>query len=179
MEPLAAPPRLSRAAAVAVVVTLIAVGCRGADRDDALDDAAEILVDDRPEATAEVERDFAPALNVDLARMTRTESGLYYEDVAIGEGAVAEVGRHVEVHYRGWLPDGSRLESSYESNEPIDFVLGTGEVISGWEEGLLGMREGGRRRLVIPPSLGYGRDGLGMIPPYATLVFETELVRVQ
>jgi FKBP-type peptidyl-prolyl cis-trans isomerase len=82
------------------------------------------------------------------------------------------------VHYTGWLADGTRFDTSADRG-PFEFVLGTGAVIPGWEEGLVGMRTGGRRRLVIPPALAYGRDGYGVIPPYATLVFETHMVEVR
>jgi FKBP-type peptidyl-prolyl cis-trans isomerase FkpA len=166
-------------ALAAVVLVPLLASCRELNPDADLEDVPVEPVDDRPEATTDVDTEYAASLDVDLARMTRAESGLYYEDVTIGTGTVAELGRHVEVHYRGWLSDGTAFDSSYERNEPIDFVLGTGAVIPGWEEGIVGMREGGRRRLVIPPALAYGRDGAGEIPPYATLVFETELVQVQ
>ena len=154
-------------------------GCRDAGRDQDLADIDPIPVDDRPEAGTDVDRDFAAELGIDLDAMTRTASGLYILDLEPGTGATAEVGRHVEVHYTGWLTDGTQFDSSRGRDITLDFVLGTGAVISGWEEGIAGMREGGRRRLVIPPALAYGRDGYGVIPPYATLVFETELVQVQ
>jgi FKBP-type peptidyl-prolyl cis-trans isomerase FkpA len=167
--------------AVLTIVTIAAVpaGCRDANRGAVPDTFDEIPVDDRPEASSEVDREYAPDLNVDLNAMTRTESGLYIQDIEVGDGPPAEIGRMVEVHYTGWLADGTRFDSSYERNQTYDFVLGTGAVIAGWEEGIAGMRAGGRRRLVIPPSLAYGRDGYGVIPPYATLVFDTELVAVQ
>lgn len=121
---------------------------------------------------------FAPSLGVDLSRMTRTASGLYLEDLVVGDGAVAEPGRRVWVAYTGWLVDGRQFDSSV-GREPIDFVLGSGYVIKGWDEGLQGMRVGGSRRLVIPSHLAYGKQKYGIIPAYATLVFEVVLTKVE
>jgi FKBP-type peptidyl-prolyl cis-trans isomerase FkpA len=156
---------------------LLAAGCRDVDRDDVPEQLA--APPGEPTGTREVATDYAPGLEVDLERMRVTTSGLYVEDIEVGTGALATVGRHVEVHYTGWLPDGTRFDSSRDRDDPFSFVLGTGAVIPGWEEGISGMREGGRRRLVIPSALAYGRDGYGVIPQNATLVFETELVAVQ
>ena len=109
-----------------------------------------------------------------------SDSGLKYEDLAEGEGPVAEPGQQVTVHYTGWLEDGTRFDSSHDRNEPFRFPLGKGRVIRGWDEGVAGMKVGGKRRLVIPPHLGYGAQGAGgVIPPNATLVFEVELLDVQ
>lgn len=110
-------------------------------------------------------------------------SGLQYEDVTIGEGAEARAGVHVSVHYTGWLYEngkaGRKFDSSKDRNEPFSFPLGAGHVIKGWDEGVAGMRVGGKRRLVIPAELGYGARGAGgVIPPNATLVFEVELLGV-
>lgn len=108
-----------------------------------------------------------------------TESGLLIEDIVIGEGDVAEVGQYVSVHYTGWLTDGKKFDSSLDRNNPFDFGLGRREVIAGWDEGVQGMRVGGKRKLTIPPQLGYGARGAGgVIPPNATLVFEVELLGV-
>lgn len=124
------------------------------------------------------EEEFAPSLGVDLSKMTRTESGLYLEDLTVGDGEEAEPGRRVWVAYTGWLVDGQQFDSSV-GRELFDFVLGTGEVIKGWDEGLQGMRVGGSRRLIIPSHLAYGKRRAGIIPPHATLVFEVLLVRVE
>jgi len=106
-----------------------------------------------------------------------TASGLNYEDLRVGEGATARFGSDVLVHYTGWLASGAKFDSSRDRNEPFGFALGQGNVIAGWEEGVAGMRVGGRRKLVIPPDLGYGAWGAGdVIPPDATLVFEVELL---
>ncbi len=109
-----------------------------------------------------------------------TDSGLKYEDLVVGDGATAETGQQVVVHYTGWLTDGRKFDSSVDRNQPFDFALGRGMVISGWDEGVTGMRVGGRRRLTIPPQLGYGAQGAGgVIPPNATLVFEVELLETR
>lgn len=124
--------------------------------------------------------DYAPGLQVELDAMTRTASGLYYRDLAEGTGEPAQRGEHVVVHYTGWLPNGQQFDSSRERDEPFDFTLGAGQVITGWDEGVAGMREGGRRQLVIPPDLAYGDRGAGfVIPPRSTLVFDVELLEVR
>ena len=101
------------------------------------------------------------------------------EDLVIGTGEAAEAGMDVVVHYVGRLEDGTQFDSSRARNEPLDFPLGEGQMIKGWEQGLPGMKVGGTRRLTIPPELAYGQQGLaGVIPPHATLVFEVELLEV-
>jgi FKBP-type peptidyl-prolyl cis-trans isomerase FkpA len=108
-----------------------------------------------------------------------TSSGLVIEDLVLGEGAEAAQGKRVTVHYTGWLTDGSKFDSSVDRNDPFDFPLGRGHVIPGWDEGVAGMKVGGKRKLTIPPHLGYGPYGAGgVIPPNATLVFEVELLAV-
>jgi FKBP-type peptidyl-prolyl cis-trans isomerase len=122
--------------------------------------------------------EFAPELNVDLDAMTRTESGLYYRDLVVGDGPTAEAGQTVVVHYTGWLPDGTMFDTSRDGPDPLAVQIGVGRVIAGWDEGVPGMKVGGRRQLVIPPHLGYGSQGAGggVIPPDATLVFDIELL---
>lgn len=105
--------------------------------------------------------------------MTRRASGLYVQDLVMGNGAVSTRGRTVVVRYTGWLPDGRRFDSG-----EITVSLGTNKTIPAWEEGLLGMRVGGKRRLVVPPNLGYGSRGAGEIPPNAVLVFEMEMTSI-
>jgi FKBP-type peptidyl-prolyl cis-trans isomerase FkpA len=108
-----------------------------------------------------------------------TDSGLKYADLVAGQGDLAESGKRVKVHYTGWLSDGTRFDSSHDRDQPFSFLLGKGQVIRGWEEGVEGMAVGGRRKLTIPPQLGYGSSGAGgVIPPNATLVFEVELLDV-
>jgi len=115
---------------------------------------------------------------------TTTASGLQYYDLTLGSGAEAVEGDYVSVHYSGWLqnPDGTEgelFDSSVERNEPFEFPLGAGHVIKGWDEGVQGMKVGGKRRLIIPSSLGYGSRGAGgVIPPDATLIFDVELLSV-
>ncbi|MGN6702213.1 MAG: FKBP-type peptidyl-prolyl cis-trans isomerase [Burkholderiaceae bacterium] len=114
--------------------------------------------------------------------LVTTASGLQYEDITPGTGAEAAAGRHVTVHYTGWLqnPDGSpgkKFDSSKDRNDPFEFPLGAGHVIRGWDEGVQGMKVGGLRRLIIPAALGYGARGAGgVIPPNATLIFDVELL---
>jgi FKBP-type peptidyl-prolyl cis-trans isomerase FkpA len=119
------------------------------------------------------------SLNIDLSEMQRTASGLYMQDLEVGMGPRADVGKNVYVAYRLWLPDGMLIDSVDRAN-PMNFRLGLGFVIRGWDEGLVGMHVGGTRRLVIRPELGYGRNpprGSG-IPPMSTLIFEVELLGV-
>lgn len=141
---------------LALALPLVAAGC-GSDSPTSIEDTT-----------------FAPALGVDLSAMTRTGSGLYYRDITVGTGATAQAGRDVGVYYQGWLASGTRFDGR-TSGAPFTFRLGTGEVIDGWDEGLVGMRVGGKRQLVIPPSLGYGAAGRGSVPPNAIMVFEVEL----
>lgn len=106
-----------------------------------------------------------------------TASGLQYEDIRIGSGAIAAAGNLVSVHYTGWLIDGQKFDSSKDRDEPFDFNLGAGQVIKGWDEGVQGMQVGGVRKMTIPPALGYGARGAGgVIPPNATLIFEVEFL---
>lgn len=107
-------------------------------------------------------------------------SELIIEDLTAGQGDEAARGKTVVVHYTGWLTDGTQFDSSLDRNEPFDFLLGAGHVIRGWDEGVAGMKVGGRRKLTIPPEMGYGARGAGgVIPPNATLVFEVELLAVR
>lgn len=110
---------------------------------------------------------------------TTTASGLKYWDLKKGSGAVAKAGDVVKVHYTGWLTDGKKFDSSLDRGEPFAFKLGSRMVIKGWDEGVAGMKVGGKRQLQIPPDLGYGANGAGAaIPPNATLVFDVELLGV-
>ena len=110
---------------------------------------------------------------------TTTASGLIFEDLVTGEGDTAAAGIEVTVHYTGWLTDGKKFDSSKDRNDPFMFPLGAGHVIRGWDEGVQGMKVGGKRKLTIPPALGYGARGAGgVIPPDATLVFEVELLAI-
>ena len=116
----------------------------------------------------------------EAAPLTQSPTGLKYWVLRAGSGEAPRPGQTVWVHYTGWLASGAKFDSSFDRGQPLDFVLGEGRVIKGWEEAVATMRVGERRRLEIPPSLGYGERGAGgMIPPGATLVFEVELVAVR
>jgi len=105
---------------------------------------------------------------------------LLIEDLQVGAGAEAKSGDSVTVHYRGTLTNGKQFDASYDRAEPFEFMLGKGNVIKGWDQGVAGMKVGGKRKLTIPPHLGYGERGAGgVIPPNATLVFEVELLEVK
>ena len=107
-------------------------------------------------------------------------SNVKVEDLVVGTGVEAIKGKMVSVHYTGWLTDGTKFDSSKDRDQPFQFPLGRGHVIQGWDQGVQGMKVGGKRKLTIPPELGYGAEGAGgLIPPNATLVFEVELLGVR
>ena len=125
-------------------------------------------------------RGFDAALGVDTTAMTKSPAGFWYTDVATGQGDEAVPGRTVRVHYTGWLPSGKKFDSSRDRGEPFAFTLGAGQVITGWDEGVKGMKVGGRRKLVLPPAMAYGEGGAPPdIPPGSTLVFDVEVLAVQ
>jgi FKBP-type peptidyl-prolyl cis-trans isomerase len=110
----------------------------------------------------------------------KTPTGLTIEDLVVGTGDPANAGQKVSVHYTGWTTDGKKFDSSKDRGQAFIFSLGRGEVIRGWDEGVAGMKVGGKRKLTIPPDLGYGSRGAGgVIPPNATLLFEVELLAVR
>lgn len=110
-------------------------------------------------------------------KSTKLPDGLEYWDIKEGTGAAAKAGDKVKVHYTGWLTSGKKFDSSVDRGEPFQFALGAGQVIKGWDEGVAGMKVGGKRQLRIPPELGYGSRGAGgVIPPNATLIFDVELL---
>ncbi len=110
----------------------------------------------------------------------KNPSGLQYWDIKVGTGAEAKPGSKVTVHYTGWLTSGKKFDSSVDAGKPFDFTIGRGEVIKGWEEGVAGMKVGGKRQLRIPPDLGYGERGYpGVIPANATLIFDVQLLAVK
>ena len=130
------------------------------------------LAEEKAAADAELDK-FA-------AGFEKTESGLRYQIIQNGDGVKAEKGKTVSVHYKGQLPDGTVFDSSYKRNEPIDFPLGVGQVIPGWDEGVQFLKVGDKARFVIPSDLGYGARGAGgVIPPNATLIFDVELMDVK
>lgn len=149
-----------------LAAALLVAGCAGSKGPSASGDAA------------------APAPAADAAapkpKIHKLPSGLVYEDLVVGNGTMADPGLTVSVQYTGWLTNGTKFDSSSDHGRPYTFVLGTGAVIAGWDQGIKGMRLGGKRKLTIPPDMGYGAAGNGeRIPPNSTLVFEVELVGVQ
>lgn len=121
---------------------------------------------------------YASSLGVNIAAMTKKSDNLYIQDLAVGTGAEAVVGRTVRLNYTGWLKNGQQFDTSV-GRGPYEFVLGTGDAIAGWHQGIPGMRVGGRRRMVMGSALAYGSTGRGSIGPNQTLVFDVELVSVQ
>lgn len=124
------------------------------------------------------------AQDVDMGKAVKTDSSLQYVDSTVGTGLEAKFGSTVFVHYTGWLWDGktkgAKFDSSVDRGQPFSFILGAGRVIKGWDEGVSGMKIGGKRTLIIPPDLGYGARGAGSaIPPNASLVFDVELLDVK
>lgn len=123
---------------------------------------------------------FVAELAVDLSAMERTEAGLYLRTVRPGDGDAAEAGDRVVVHYEGWLPDGTRFESSRARHEPLEVPVGMDVLIDGWDLGIVGMRVGELRRLVVPAALAYGdRGSPGVVPPDTPLLFEIELLGIK
>jgi len=132
------------------------------------------------EAAAPADETEAVAPAAEEGNVVTTDSGLQYEDLVVGDGQEAKSGDTVSVHYTGWLTDGTKFDSSLDRGEEFEFPLGAGRVIKGWDEGVAGMKIGGKRKLTIPPELGYGDRGAGaLIPPGATLIFEVELFGIK
>lgn len=147
------------------ILLLLAMGCETKETTVKQNDKPA-MTESKPEATQ--------------GQMIMTASGLNYQDVVVGDGDLAEAGKTVLVHYTGWLQDGTKFDSSLDRGQPLEFVLGTGRVIKGWDEGVAGMKVGGKRILLIPPELAYGSRGAGgVIPPNAVLKFEVELMGVK
>lgn len=126
---------------------------------------------------------FLPMTSSAKPNLETTASGLQIQDHQVGTGSEAKAGNNVSVHYTGWLYNdgtkGQKFDSSVDRGQPFQFPLGAGRVIKGWDEGVAGMKEGGKRTLIIPPQLGYGARGAGaVIPPNATLMFDVELIKV-
>lgn len=156
--------RISRALALGSLVA--AFGCTGSD---STGDVSATV-----EATT-----FAASLGVDIPNSRRTTNGAYIRDITVGTGAVVSAGQLLNVRYTGWLSTGTQVDSNVNSSSTFPFRLGTHEVISGWDEGIPGMRVGGKRQLVIPPSLGYGANTNGPIPGNSVLVFVVEIISAQ
>ncbi len=122
---------------------------------------------------------FAPSLGIDLTKFTKNSTGLYWRDVTVGTGVMAANGMTVAVHYVGNLPNGTQFDANGPTATPFSFKLGVGQVVPGFDEGVRGMKVGGRRQLIIPPSLGYGSQSVGAIPANSILVFTVDLVSAQ
>jgi peptidylprolyl isomerase len=131
-----------------------------------------------PERSIE-ETTFASALGVNLAASTKTANGVYYRDIVVGTGAVVASGQNISIRYTGWLSNGVQFDTNLPASNPLTFKLGAGDVIDGFDEGLAGVRVGGRRQIIVPPSLGYGPYDYGPIPGNSILVFNVEVVGAQ
>jgi FKBP-type peptidyl-prolyl cis-trans isomerase FkpA len=155
----------ARARTTLVLVALLALGAAGCERHE------EKTMADSPTKSG---------TGAAAQPAQTTASGVQYVDEKQGDGAEAQKGQLVTVHYTGWLADGTKFDSSHDRKQPFKFNLGQGQVIKGWDEGVPGMKVGGIRKLTIPPDLGYGARGFGRaIPPNATLTFEVELLATQ
>ena len=161
---------LSMILAAALVGTMAMTGCNKAAETPAATNPAET-------PAAEVPAVEPPASATGSVTADVTE--LKIEDVLVGKGAEAKNGDTVSVDYTGWLADGTKFDSSLDRGKPYDFVLGAGEVVEGWDKGIAGMKVGGKRKLIIPPAMGYGAEGREIIPPNATLVFDVELMAIK
>jgi peptidylprolyl isomerase len=167
-----------RIALTTATLAVSLVGCAGEPAPEPEDTAAP--AEAVAPAPAPLATTYAPELNVNLDGMEETESGLRYVVLKEGTGAVVQPGQTAVVHYTGWLPDGTKFDSSRDRGEPFGFPVGAGQVIQGWDEGVAGMAIGEERKLVIPPALGYGPAGAGdVIPPNSTLVFDVELLEIE
>lgn len=133
-----------------------------------------------PEEVPEPELiDYNPDLGIVISEMKKMDAGVLWQDDSVGVGDSLDVNMTAVVHYTGWLPDGTQFDTSREGGTPFTFRVGAGEVIEAWEVGVVGMRVGGRRKLVVPPALGYGSDPFGPLPGNAILVFEIELIEIR
>jgi peptidylprolyl isomerase len=167
------------AAIMMLCLAFLLMGCSGSDEPQQEMTQDEAAVDESaPQATTEQAAMGIPEVAGDTVT---TESGLKYIDVTVGTGEAPAAGNLVSAHYTGWLTDGTKFDSSRDRGQPLQFPVGQGRVIKGWDEGLMSMKVGGRRILIIPSELAYGERGTpgGPIPPNATLVFDVELMGIQ
>jgi len=151
------------------LILLVASGCAG-------NDAAPPPPAVPGGAPAIESASYAPELGVDISASTRLPTGMYYRDLVVGTGPVVAAGQRVSVHYDGTFINGARFDRNAAPDPPFAFQVGNREVIEGWELGVVGMRVGGKRQLIIPPSLGYGPNDYGPIPGNSILVFTVEVV---
>jgi peptidylprolyl isomerase len=168
--------------AASLPATMLFAACGGDDDDD--DDPAPTntaAVSASPNAERTATRAASPSFTgaIVLKNPTTTPSGLQFEDTVVGTGASPKAGQQVTVHYTGTFPSGQKFDSSRDSGKPFSFIIGNGNVIKGWDEGVLSMKVGGKRNLLVPPALGYGARDYGPIPGGSTLLFEVELLSVQ
>lgn len=164
--------RVSLAALLAVTLVFVAGCSQGSETTPQTTQPSEQQQDGTGSADTSATQDTTPA--------AEEVTELKIEDLVVGTGAEAKTGNTVSVHYTGWLTDGTKFDSSVDRGQPFQFTIGQGRVIRGWDEGVPGMKVGGKRKLTIPPDMGYGANGSPpVIPPNATLVFEVELLGVQ
>jgi len=161
-----------------ICVVVLVLAQIGSKQDSAI---ADNFTQTTPAPTTVTENNTLIASNtMSDANVVTTPSGLKYIELKEGTGATPQPGQKVVVHYTGTLEDGTKFDSSRDRNSPFDFNIGRGQVIKGWDEGLSTMKVGGRRKLIIPPELGYGARGAGgVIPPNATLIFDVELLDIK
>jgi peptidylprolyl isomerase len=163
---------LALVAGLGLVVTL-AAGCGGNGEESSPTSSAS----QTPSASGTQPAGGPPAVS---GEPTTTASGLQFIDIKVGDGNSPQTGQTVVVHYTGWLADGTKFDSSVDRGQPFSFIIGTGKVIKGWDEGVATMKVGGKRRLIIPPELGYGAAGYpGTIPANAQLIFDVELIEIR
>lgn len=130
-------------------------------------------------ARVDQKMDYFEEQNSQPASLKQDQEDLKIEDLEVGQGQEIKKGDIAQVHYLGTLTNGEKFDSSYDRNQPFEFQVGAGQVIQGWDQGFLGMKVGGKRKLTIPPSLGYGSQPAGSIPPNSTLIFEVELIEIK
>jgi len=161
------------------LVLLLSAGSAMAD----MSDSAKAVVTEKVKMTAQAQEQLSDSVSAKKEEMTpkeiTTESGLKYIVLKEGAGAVPKKGDMVKAHYTGWLVNGTKFDSSVDRGEPLKFQVGVGQVIKGWDEALLSMKVGEKRKLTIPGNLAYGKKGYpGVIPPDATLIFDVELLEI-
>lgn len=141
--------------------------------------SAACLDTSAPEEASIEHTTFAASLGVDLAASTKTPNGAYYRDIVVGTGPVVAAGQTLKIRYTGWLSDGTEFDSNLTAQDPLPFRFGVNDVIPGFDEAMVGVRVGGKRQLIIPPSLGYGFNPYGPIPGNSVLVFNVEVISAE